>query len=367
MVINGYALEAELQNANSGFSKWGFATKYGREYFIKELITPVYPIDRSIMSDELFEQRRASCVEYEERFRKYYTVINNASCGNLVRITEFFRSGSRYYVITEKINEKSIPVEVLASLSMHQKMLLLKTVANGFYKLHSSGIVHFDVKPANILVKRTANGNYTAKLIDFDAGFFIGEDIENSELGGDLTYLAPETFLGMYGEDVRINEKADIFALGLVFHQYCTGQLPSYNSEEYAYPYESVLDEAPLSLNLGAYPAELGTLIASMLDIDPNKRPSAGDVFNTLNEITGTVVTLEAATAYNTGYTTSYGTAPGGAVSGSRLRSTMRSSRPTAVGAEIGEPVKALGETPSEAAPAVMPTSSPWFKSAGDL
>ena len=95
MVINGYELEADLQNANSGFSKWGFATKYGKEFFIKELITPVYPVDRSIMSDELFEKRRSGCAEYEERFRKYYSVINDASCGNLVRITEFFRSGSR--------------------------------------------------------------------------------------------------------------------------------------------------------------------------------------------------------------------------------------------------------------------------------
>ena len=252
---------------------------------------------------------------------------------------------------------------------MNQKMLLLKTVANGFYKLHSSGIVHFDVKPANILVKRSANGNYTAKLIDFDAGFFIGEDIENSELGGDLTYLAPETFLGMYGEDVRINEKADIFALGLVFHQYCTGILPSYNKEEYAYPYESVLDDAPLSVDLRDCPSSLQDLIVSMLDVDPNKRPSAGDVFNKLNEITGTVVTLEAQTVYNTGFVTSYGTARGGAVSGSRLRSTMRSSRPATEGESIGDPVKTLA--PGSAGYGVpstpMPTSSPWFKSAGDL
>ena len=37
MVINGYSLTSELQNKNSGFSKWAFATKNGKEYFIKEL------------------------------------------------------------------------------------------------------------------------------------------------------------------------------------------------------------------------------------------------------------------------------------------------------------------------------------------
>lgn len=47
-MLNGYILKGELQNANSGFSKWGFAVKNGKEYFIKELISPVFPMDRSI-------------------------------------------------------------------------------------------------------------------------------------------------------------------------------------------------------------------------------------------------------------------------------------------------------------------------------
>ena len=46
MIINDYELTSELTNANSGFSKWGFAVKNGREYFIKELISPVYPVGR---------------------------------------------------------------------------------------------------------------------------------------------------------------------------------------------------------------------------------------------------------------------------------------------------------------------------------
>lgn len=367
-IINGYDVPP-LNNDNSGFSKWGFATKYGKEYFIKELITPVYPVDRSVMSDEMFEQRRAECAKYENRFRSFYTAINNASCGNLVRINEFFRNGSRYYLVTEKISGSSIKLEELAALPTEKKLLLLKTVANCFYKLHGSGIVHFDVKPANILIKATANGNYTAKLIDFDAGFFLGEDIENSELGGDLTYLAPETFLGIYGEDVRINEKADIFALGLVFHQYCYATLPDFDQNEYAYPYEAVLDESQLTLHQGTMPEELNEIIKSMLDVDPNKRPSAGDIFKKLNEITGTVIDLEAPPTYINGFTTTYGTSRGGTVSGSRLRSTMRTSAPSPV---ASAPISGTADTytpaPAPAAPAAEPApTSPWFSSAGDL
>ena len=116
MTINGYELEAELNNANSGFSKWGFATKNGNRYFIKELINPVYPVDRESMSAEVFEKRRKFCQEYEDKFSKYFQKINDASRGNLTRIVEFFRCDSKYYIITEKIDGISMTMEEIAAL-----------------------------------------------------------------------------------------------------------------------------------------------------------------------------------------------------------------------------------------------------------
>jgi len=202
-MLNGYTLKGELQNANSGFSKWGFAVKNGKEYFVKELISPVFPMDRSIMSDVLFEQRRDSCFRFENRLRELFTRINRASHGNLVRIEEFFRMDSKYYIINEKVICSTLTMEQIATAPLQKKLLLLKSAAQCFCDLHSVGVVHFDVKPANLLVKITGNGNYAAKLIDFDSGFLKGENLDNDELGGDLTYLAPETFLSILGEDVK--------------------------------------------------------------------------------------------------------------------------------------------------------------------
>lgn len=287
MNINGYELKAELKNANSGFSKWGFAKKSGKEYFIKELINPVYPIDKSIMSEELFDKRRTFCSQYEIKFKNFFERINEASRGNLVRINEFFRSGSRYYLVTEKVGGKSVSIETISSLEYDKKILLLKTVAHCFNDLHSAGIVHFDVKPSNILIKVTKSGNYVAKLIDFDSGFIKGETFDNKELGGDLTYLAPETFLGIYGEDIKPDEKADIFGLGLVFHEYYCGKLPYYDESEYEYPYEAALDNGVLMPDLAMLPEEIGKLIISMLDCDPKKRPSADEIIKLLNVLSG--------------------------------------------------------------------------------
>ncbi|MBR3933723.1 MAG: protein kinase [Clostridia bacterium] len=285
MVINGYSLTSELQNKNSGFSKWAFATKNGKEYFIKELLNPVYPVDRSIMTDEVFTQKMRHCMEFEERFRRFYNTINRASKGNLVRIVEFFREGSKYYIINEKIDSNSVDIKIIPTLPLRKRLLLLKTIARGFYDLHSSGIVHFDVKTANILIQKTANQNLTAKIIDFDAGFFIGDAFEDRELGADLTHLAPETFLRIIGEPVSPGEKADIFALGLIFHEYLCGCLPKFNVSEYDYPYEAALEGDTLAIDRASMPEELANLISSMLEADPEKRPKAKNVMECIDSI----------------------------------------------------------------------------------
>lgn len=285
MEINGYTLIGELQNANSGFSKWGFATKNGKEYFIKELIKPVYPIDRSVMTDEMFEQRRIYCQEYEAQFRKHFSRVNTASHGNIVRVNEFFRHGSRYYLVTDKVDGKKVSMAHFSTLNSARKLALLKSIAYCFKDLHSAGVVHFDVKPDNILIKETRSHNYAAKLIDFDSGFLKGDKLEDEELGGDLTYLAPETFLGICGEDVKPDEKADIFALGLVFHEYYCGRLPFYDESEYEYPYEAALDKGMLTPDTSRIPVEICKLIVAMLDVDPKNRPSADDIVNKLDEL----------------------------------------------------------------------------------
>lgn len=276
-------MTAELKNANSGFSKWGFATKNGKKYFIKELITPVYPVDRDAMTDELFELCRTSCIQYENRTKRLLNKINSVSHGNLIRIEEFFRCDSRYYLITEKV-EEAVNTEHITALDEERKLLLLKTVARCFYDLHSAGIVHLDVKPQNIIVKKTKSNNHIAKLIDFDSGFFIGEQPEREALGGDLTYLAPETFLAMSGETVCIDDKADIFALGLVFHEYYCGELPWFDNTEYEYPYEAVLDKGVLMPQMAKMPENISRLIISMLDLDPAKRPSAKEICKQLSK-----------------------------------------------------------------------------------
>ena len=287
MNINGYTLQGEWITTNSGFSKWGFAVKNRREYFIKELINPVYPLDPGVLTPKQFESSRAHCLEFERKFKKFYTRINEASRGNLVRIQEFFRHGSRYYVVTEKVRGQTVTMEQIATMPEHKKLLLMKTVAQGFRDLHAAGIVHFDVKPANILLQTTQTGNFSARIIDFDAGFLLEEPLEDFDFGGDLTYFAPETFLGNFGEEIHPNDKADVFALGLVFHEYYFGKLPEYLSNGYDYPCEAALNDGVLHPDSGSGSRMVVDLIADMLHVEPEKRPSIGAVLTRINNLLG--------------------------------------------------------------------------------
>lgn len=283
-VFNGYELQNGWGNKNGGNSKWGFAVKNKHLYFIKELISPVYPMDESAMSPTLLKQRREFCEKFEERYKKIYNIINNASCGNLIRIIDFFRCDGKYYVVSERAGDNAFSVDKVCQLPHVKKCFLMKSAAFGFACLHQAGMVHFDVKPNNIIIKETLNKQYVAKLIDFDAGFLKEEIGANMEVEGDPTYFAPESILYMMEENDKLDEKLDIFSLGLVFHEYYCGKLPYIDKDQFDYCFEATLELGHIEPDK-SIPKKVSDLIGAMIDRDPQKRPSAQEVVDKLSEI----------------------------------------------------------------------------------
>ena len=150
-IINGYELLEPLKNKNAGFSRWTFAKKDGTEWFLKEFLDPVFPTDSKIGATQLFVRRQA-CRDFEKKRIDLYTAVNSSSDGNIIRVQDFFRYGSRYYITMERVPGEPISIPRLMHLPMGVRMQLCRVIAHSVACLHEKRIVHSDIKDRNIIV-----------------------------------------------------------------------------------------------------------------------------------------------------------------------------------------------------------------------
>ncbi len=274
-----YEPQGGFTNKNAGFSMWCFGTYQGREYFIKQFLSPKFPANDTESSQAKIAKKIAECQTFEARRRKLYAALAELSDGNDVRILEFFRVASRYYIVTEKVEALPWAVEDVAALDEAEKRRLCAIIAHAIAALHSGGMVHSDIKHDNILYTYTESGKVTAKIIDFDGGFFEDNPpAPEEDITGDENYFSPEACARSYDEDRPLTCKLDVFALGILFHQYFSGEMPGYDHEAASCPGEAVLQGNALEISPNV-PEDVAALLRRMLAENPDERPAAQEVF----------------------------------------------------------------------------------------
>ncbi len=99
---------------------------------------------------------------------------------------------------------------------------IVRQLAEGLAHAHERGIVHSDIKPANVLL----GDDGIPRLLDFNlSSDATGNDLRTKVVGGTLPYLAPEHFESLLsGEPVR--PASDVYSLGVLLYQLVTGRLP---------------------------------------------------------------------------------------------------------------------------------------------
>ncbi len=279
--LNGYRIDKPLTSNNSGFSKWGFCVKDGKEYFIKEFVNPVYPSETVELAEDIRKRKISQCLDWYKEKTRIYAKILESQTGNLVAPVSFFRGDSHFYLVTDKVDKSELDYKTISTFGLDRKLVLLKVLSACFMKLAQNGVVHADIKPENLLVKETKKGFLTIKVIDFDASYLEDNPPFGDDIQGDPVYYAPETFLGIMEEEVTLTAKVDVFGLGIVFHQLLCGEMPSFNTDEYDYIYEAVLNEEPPGLS-ETIPEDLRGLISRMLSLDHEQRPSMEQVLEEL-------------------------------------------------------------------------------------
>ena len=284
-VINGYRILEDFRVVGAGLSKWTFAAKDGREYFLKEFLSPTWPDEHAPGSAQTKMRKRQRCAAFERHHRRIQEALAAVSGlgGNLIVTLDFFRWEAKYFKVTEKVEVAGLEPADVAALPFQDQLVLLKTVAHSLRILHDRGIVHGDLKPSNVLIKRTELG-YTTKLIDFDNAYLAGEPPPPEEIVGTMNYYAPE-LVGYIQETgtaaAELTQEADIFALGLIYTEYLTGTLPPFDP---AHQYAGVAARAGEVLRLPptTLSAPVVELVDRMLLTDPAARPTIAEIHSTL-------------------------------------------------------------------------------------
>lgn len=272
MEINGYQIQGEFSAENAGCSVWARCRKNNHDFFIKKFTDVAYPLSNKL-SPDLRRKKLLRCEEFFQKKQDFYRHLVQCRSGNIILVHDFFRYETAYYVVTDLEKRSPLSVRAVAALDSERKLVLIKSVLYSFAMLDFKGIVHSDVKPANILVVPTENGFCTGKIIDFDLGFHA--DSPPPEPGGDLVYLAPEALAAIKGRKTPLTPKMDVFALGLIFHEYWTGERPRL-PRGFNYACEAVAAGKPMVLDK-AIPEGVRAILAHMLLNDPRERFSAGN------------------------------------------------------------------------------------------
>lgn len=281
--IGDYLLTQPWTTKGSGSAMWTFAERGGKAFFVKRFLAPVCAEEGSGIPLEVIEQQRVLCNEFYVKKRRLYDAVNRSATGNIVKVEDFFFYKTKFYLVTERIEHMDVSAAQVARLPVEKKLLLLKILSYSMMSLHNNGVVHGDLKISNVLFKKVGNhDNLVPKLIDFGDSFLVGETSEY--LVGDV-YLAPESYRLIDGEDVALTQKADVFSLGLLFHEYYTGKLPGFSSA-YDFACEALLDGRSLTVDSGIVPTGLASVIRSMLNISAEDRPSMDVVFKALYDLT---------------------------------------------------------------------------------
>eukprot|EP01025_Chloroclados_australasicus_P026899 TRINITY_DN2670_c0_g1_i13.p1 TRINITY_DN2670_c0_g1~~TRINITY_DN2670_c0_g1_i13.p1 ORF type:complete len:425 (-),score=10.02 TRINITY_DN2670_c0_g1_i13:1876-3150(-) len=159
------------------------------------------------------------------------------------------------------------------------KLELISNIAKGIQYLHSQNIIHHDIKPGNILIQDKEKAQ--TKITDFGLSSlkFGDHNTQKTCTGGTKVYMAPEA---MRGE--QVDEKVDIWALGIIMQEIFTGTPPWQGGiEPYVYCQISIHSQPPNGGILPPQcPQELQSLITSCWCTDPKLRPSAQQVVESL-------------------------------------------------------------------------------------
>jgi serine/threonine-protein kinase len=217
---------------------------------------------------------------FRERFQRESRLLAATDHPNVITIHEAGEDDGHLFIAMRYVQGTDLRALLKSGgpLEPGRAAALVAQVASALDAAHARGLIHRDVKPANVLIEER-DGAEHAYLTDFGLTKTIGSTAggltATGQFVGTVDFIAPEQVMGQH-----VDARADVYALGCVLFTALTGRVPFERDSEVSKIFAHVNDPPPSLLEgLPEAPIELDAVVRRALEKDPAARfPSAGDL-----------------------------------------------------------------------------------------
>ncbi|MFC2141854.1 protein kinase [Acidobacteriota bacterium] len=206
-------------------------------------------------------------LEVKERFMREAQAAAALDHPNICTVYEFDEAEEKAFISMAYVEGQSLRKKIESGpLELDEALRIAMQVAEGLQEAHRKGVIHRDIKSANIMVTETAQ----AKIMDFGLARVSGTTLLTKEGStmGTIAYMSPEQARGQ-----EVDHRTDIWSLGVVLYEMFGGQLPFKGERDQSVVY-SILNEKPKPITdlRSEIPMSIGQVVSKALEKNPDER-----------------------------------------------------------------------------------------------